>query len=93
MKTIKEIEREFDKKLTIDAIDDKEIEYRVLSVNTPEDIKQFYRQAIKEILEEVVGDDKKYYESQGMEEPNSEVAGYNEAKAEIRARAAKILGE
>lgn len=53
-----------------------------------EDIFADYRQAIKEILEEVVGEDEKV-----ISRFCRETIYRNQAKSEIRANATKVLGE
>ena len=76
MKTLKEIEKEF--------------EECAQSIMSEKEVEQFYRQAIAEILEEVVGeDDNPYRYEDSYSQDKAE--GYNQAKAEIRERIKSIL--
>lgn len=88
MKTLKEYEEEASK-----IFDECGDPYEMGDI--PERVMSLYRQAIKEILEEVVGEDKVKGQIEGYlaDEMYFLEDGYNQAKAEIRANAAKLLGE
>jgi len=58
-------------------------------------IVEYYRQAIKEILEEVVTKDEEYppYNDLHRETKATIIQGRNQIRAEIRTNAAKVLGQ
>ena len=73
MKTLKEIEKEF--------------EECAQSIMSEKEVEQFYRQAIAELLKEVVGEDCQCLE----DEAELWIDGYDSAKAEIREKIKKIF--
>jgi len=87
MKKLKEYEEEVD-------IQVKENCPELADTIDLQSIKDIYHQAIKEILEEVVGEDDKLPDNPTQHQTaHLMITGYNQAKAEIRANAAKVLGE
>lgn len=84
---IKKIEEEFDKNFHwVESTD-----FLNLPDSEENQIKSFYRQAIKELLEEVVGEDTPV--SRHDREDTLMTMGENKLKAEQRQKIKEILGE
>ena len=99
MRTIKEIEEDFKSEFFttaaamgtygVDELGNAPI-IKSKYYRTPSAMTFFYRQAIAEILEEVVGeDDNPYRYEDSYSQDKAE--GYNQAKAEIREKIKKIF--
>lgn len=88
MKTLKDLEKEFNKRYK-EFCETYGVMFTMTSTygSLEDGIKQFYRQSLTECLEELVGEDAIHV---GISE---ELDGYNNAKAEIRQRIKSFLGE
>ena len=101
MKTLKEIEEDFKSEFFttaaamgtygVDELGNAPI-IKSKYYRTPSAMTFFYRQAIAEILGEVVPN-KKEVNSTMFDDQKNENWGYNKAISEIRANAAKVLGQ
>jgi hypothetical protein len=99
MKTLQDYEKEFDEfeiifipydKIGKEKVDAAKVLWETMEWSVKKSIKQFYRTAIKEIVDEIIDDRSTNSWSGDDVSKNEYFRGYNLAKAEQRQRAKEI---